>query len=210
MSDQFLGEIRMVGFDFAPRGWFTCQGQQVAISQFQALFALLGTTFGGNGVTTFGMPDLQGRAPLGQGNGLGLPAYVWGEKAGVASATLNSTQLPVHAHAAAFAGSGGGTAPVTIAVQGSSVAGNASNPGGNYRAGQTGSGRAASNLYVTPDQAGTPVAINGGSGGSVAIPTAAGTVTTQNAGGSQPIAMQPPFVCLCFIIAYNGIFPSRN
>lgn len=72
MSDPYLGEIRMVGFTFAPSGWATCQGQTMPISQNSALFSLLGTTYGGDGVNTFKLPDLKGRSPVGTGNGLGL------------------------------------------------------------------------------------------------------------------------------------------
>ena len=126
MSDPYLGEIRMVGFNFAPVGWSTCQGQTLAISANSALFALLGTTFGGNGVSTFQLPDLQGRIPLGQGNGTGLPAYVWGENGGQTAVTLTQQQMPIHSHVATFTGTGGGSAPVTVSVQGSSAVANSS------------------------------------------------------------------------------------
>lgn len=208
MSDPYLGEIRIVGFGFAPLGWSTCQGQTLAISANAALFSLLGTTFGGNGTSTFQLPDLQGRIPLGQGQGPGLPLYVWGERAGQTSVTLTQSQMPVHSHQATFAGSGGGSAQVAVTVQGSSQPGNQSNPSGNYLAGQTGTAR--SNLYVAPGQAGTPAAIAGTSSGTVAIPNPTGTVTVQNSGGSQPFSTQPPYLCLFFIIAMQGIFPSRS
>jgi microcystin-dependent protein len=96
--DPFLGEIRMTGFNFAPVGWALCQGQTLAISQYSALFALLGTTYGGNGQTTFQLPDLQGRVPINWGNGAGLTPYVIGEKAGTENVTLLSNQMPAHNH----------------------------------------------------------------------------------------------------------------
>lgn len=98
MSDPFLGQIMMVGFNFAPRGWATCDGQLMAISQNTALFALLGTQFGGNGQTTFGLPDLRGRVPIHQGQGPALTPRVMGEISGVENVQLNANQMPAHNH----------------------------------------------------------------------------------------------------------------
>jgi microcystin-dependent protein len=98
MSEPFLGEIRMFGGNFAPTGWALCNGTLLSISQNQALFSILGTTFGGNGTTTFGLPDLQGRVPIHFGQGPGLSPYVLGQVAGSESVTLNNTQLPSHNH----------------------------------------------------------------------------------------------------------------
>ncbi|MGD0681343.1 MAG: tail fiber protein [Terracidiphilus sp.] len=96
--DPFLGEIRMVGFNFAPTGWALCNGQTLPISQYTALFSLLGTTYGGNGTTTFNLPDLQGRVPIHQGNGSGLSPYVIGQKGGAENVTLLVNQMPTHNH----------------------------------------------------------------------------------------------------------------
>ncbi len=93
MSDPYIGEIRRVAFDFAPRGWALCNGQMLAVNQNQALFALLGTVYGGNGVTTFALPDLRGRAPIHPGQG--IPQ---GLAAGAPSVTLTVAQLPAHTH----------------------------------------------------------------------------------------------------------------
>lgn len=98
MSEPFIGEIRVVGFGFPPRGWAMCNGQLLAIAQNQALFSILGTTYGGNGVTTFALPNLQGRAALSSGQGPGLSNYSLGQAAGEGSVTLQSTQLPPHLH----------------------------------------------------------------------------------------------------------------
>jgi microcystin-dependent protein len=92
-SDPFIAEIRPFGFNFAPRGWAFCQGQIMSIAQNTALFSLIGTTYGGDGRVTFGLPDLQGRTPLGMGQGPGLPAYDWGERAGAVSTTLLAANL---------------------------------------------------------------------------------------------------------------------
>ena len=98
MSDVYLGQIQAFGFSFAPRGWALCQGQLMNIQQNQALFALLGTTYGGNGTTTFGLPDLRGRVSNSQGQGPGLANYTLGELSGSENVTLNQTQMPLHNH----------------------------------------------------------------------------------------------------------------
>ena len=98
MSEPFLGEIRPFGFNFAPRGWAMCAGQMLSISQNTALFSLLGTTYGGNGQTTFGLPDLRGRAPVHPGNGPGLPFVGQGDLGGTEAVTLLPQQLPSHGH----------------------------------------------------------------------------------------------------------------
>jgi microcystin-dependent protein len=98
MADQFVGEIRIFPFNFAPSGWALCDGQLMAISQNTALFSLLGTQFGGNGQTTFGLPNLQGSAPVNQGQGSGLSDYVMGEIGGEPAVTLLTSQLPSHGH----------------------------------------------------------------------------------------------------------------
>ena len=98
MADNFLGEIRIVGFNFAPVGWALCQGQLLPIDQNPALFQLLGTTYGGDGQQTFGLPDLRGRAALGMGQGPGLGQYVIGQLGGAESVTLISGQIGSHTH----------------------------------------------------------------------------------------------------------------
>src|SRR5579863_10316349 len=98
MSDQYLGESRMVGFNFAPTGWALCNGQIMSISQNTALFSLLGTTYGGNGTSTFALPDLRGRRVVGAGQGPGLSLHDLGEMGGEESVTLIVSQLPIHTH----------------------------------------------------------------------------------------------------------------
>ncbi|MDO6595505.1 tail fiber protein [Oceanihabitans sp. 2_MG-2023] len=98
--DPFIAQIIMFGGNFAPRGWALCNGQLLDISQNTALFSLLGTTYGGDGRTTFGLPDLRGRVPVHAGNGPGLPSVSLGQKGGLASYKLNANQLPSHTHAA--------------------------------------------------------------------------------------------------------------
>lgn len=112
MSDYFLGEIRAFPFNFAPRNWVQCNGQTLSIAQNQALFSLLGTTYGGNGVTTFNLPNLQGRAPLHLSS-----SHPEGEMAGVPTVTLNTTQVPPHTHLANCSTIGGnGVSPTNTVL----------------------------------------------------------------------------------------------
>src|SRR4026209_2661060 len=98
MSQPFLGEIRLFPYNFAPKGWAFCQGQILSIAQNTALFSLLGTTFGGNGQTTFALPDLRGRFPNSSGQGPGLSSYTLGQVSGTESATLTINNMAAHTH----------------------------------------------------------------------------------------------------------------
>jgi microcystin-dependent protein len=98
VSEPFVGEIRMFGFNFAPQGWALCDGQVLPINQNEALFVLLGTTYGGDGTTTFALPNLQSRVPIHQGQGAGLSAYVAGQAGGTETVTLTAMQMPSHSH----------------------------------------------------------------------------------------------------------------
>ncbi len=99
MSNPYVGEIRMVGFNFAPVGWAFCDGALMDIAQYDTLFNLIGTTYGGDGQTTFALPNLSGRIPVHMGAGPGLSNYVIGEAAGTETVTLTSNQMPAHSHA---------------------------------------------------------------------------------------------------------------
>jgi microcystin-dependent protein len=124
MATEFLGAVKLFSFSFAPKGYALCAGQLMSIQQNAALFSLLGTQFGGNGVNNFALPDLQGRVPIGQGQGLGLSTYVMGQKAGVENVTLNQQTVPSHTHV----------------FQASTSAGNSNNPSGNVLATLTDTG----------------------------------------------------------------------
>ena len=100
MSEPFIGQIQPFAFNFAPRNWALCDGQLLPISQNTALFSLIGTTYGGDGRTTFGLPDLRGRVPIHQGHGPGLSSYVIGQTGGSATNTLTQAQMPSHTHTA--------------------------------------------------------------------------------------------------------------
>jgi microcystin-dependent protein len=98
MTTPYMGEIRMFGFNRVPVNWALCDGRLLSISQYDALYALLGTTYGGDGVNTFALPDMRGRLPIHQGTGLGLSPYIIGQRAGTETVTLTTPQLPVHTH----------------------------------------------------------------------------------------------------------------
>lgn len=200
-----MSEIRLFAGDFAPKSWSMCNGSLIAISTNQALFALLGTTYGGNGVQTFGLPDLRGRTAVGTGQGAGLSYYTLGEMNGVNSVSLLSSQMPQHTHTAtagASTGQSGGTATLK-AVN----AGGQASPTGNYL-GVDDSGAGAS-TYATGGT-GTPVAMNSGSlvtsNGLVSAPSVAVAIN----GSSQPHNNTMPSLALNYIICIYGIFPSRN
>jgi microcystin-dependent protein len=115
--DQFLGQVIAVGFNFAPQGWVLCNGQLLSIAENSALFQLLGTTYGGDGINTFGVPDLRGRSPLGQGSGPGLPPAVLGQMAGTESVTLTVQQIANHTHPLlASSAQGAASKPTTASV----------------------------------------------------------------------------------------------
>lgn len=194
MADPFIGEIRMVGFGFAPQGWLFCQGQLVSIQQYQALYALLGTAYGGNGTTTFGLPDLRGRSPVGMGNGPNLTPVTRGQLGGVESTTILTTQMPSHTHVA--------TATATTSI---SVAGTPSNAlpspsaSNNILGASPPSGGPSASIWS--DQLNNPVPL-GNTGGV--------SVTLQSTGGSAPLPIRNPYVGTNFIIAFEGLFPQRN
>ena len=179
MSEPFLGEIRMVGFNFAPRGWALCNGQILSIAQNTALFSLLGTTYGGDGVTTFALPNLQGRLPMHWGNGPGLSPRVIGEQSGSETVTLVSTQIPAHNHM----------------LNCTTTAGAIDNPSGALLATSADANLNPINTYLAGGAAPNATMANN----SIGV-----------AGGSQPHDNMSPFLCVTFIIALSGIFPSRN
>ncbi|BBP62634.1 microcystin dependent MdpB family protein [Pseudomonas sp. Cab53] len=194
--EVFMGTIQSFAFNFAPSGWALCNGQTLAISQYQALFSLLGTYYGGNGQTNFMLPNLQGRLPMGQGNGLGLTPRVIGEVSGTENVTATLNNLPTHTHTLT-----GITAATTV-----QLANPASNPANaptptNSFIGTSGTGPGAANIYS--DQVGaTPVPLKG------VTTTVSGTVAP--AGNGLPMAIMNPFLAINFSIALNGLFPSRN
>ena len=180
MAEAFLGEIRMFGGNFAPTGWAMCNGQLLAISSNAALFSILGTQFGGNGTTTFALPDLRSRVPLHQGQGNGLSPYVIGQQTGVENVTLLGTHMPAHNH------------NVGVNNQG----GTAVDPTNGFVA-EINTGTSRQPTTTTPAFAASATGFMN--------PTA-----VSMAGGNQPHPNIPPVLCVTFIIALQGIFPTRN
>ncbi len=180
MAEAYLGEIRMFGFNFAPSGWMLCNGQTLAISQYAALFSLIGTSYGGNGTSTFQLPNLQSRVPVHQGTGAGLSTYVIGETTGTENVTLLYNNMPVHTHTVnAVTGSAGASDPHNALLgtdspiaKGGSIA-------------QTNYSTATANTTMNPTMVGV-------------------------AGGNVPHNNLQPLLVVNFCIAFVGIFPSRN
>jgi Microcystin-dependent protein len=197
-----IGEIRMFAGNFAPRSWAFCQGQTISIAANNALFAIVGTIYGGDGVTTFKLPDLRGRIPIGNGQGPGLPNYTLGEQVGQENITLTVDQMPSHSHANTVQqASTPGSAKATL--NGINNAGGQSAPGGNYL-GQDNS--AGATPYAT---AGTPVAMHAGALAAT-VNVSPPTVTLSLSGGNTPHENIQPVLATNYIICLEGIFPSRN
>ena len=120
-SEPFVGQLALVGFNFCPRGWLSADGQLLDISQNQALFSLFGTIYGGDGRTTFALPDLRGRAPIHMGQGTGLENYPIGQPGGAETVTLNQQQMPVHSHGVTDLANSNGTTPGLVVRNGNSI-----------------------------------------------------------------------------------------
>ena len=196
MSEPFIGEIRMFAGTFAPRGWALCNGQLLAISTYSALFSLLGTNYGGNGTTTFGLPNLQSRTPVGTGTGAGLSNVVLGQVGGVESVTLTISQMPVHSHQITTTPTGSGTLQVAGTGSNASTTPSATN---NILGASAAGGPPSAAIWS--DELNDPV--------SLANPINAHFIA-EPAGGSQPFSTRNPYLGMNFIIALEGLYPTRN
>ena len=182
--EPYLANVTIFGGNFAPRGWMFCQGQLLAIANYDALYALIGTTYGGDGQTTFALPDLRSRVAVHPGQGAGLSSYVLGEMGGVENVTMLSSNLPSHTH-------------TVLTITGS--------PGANSSAGTTdnannavpASAAPASNNYNTSDS-------------GITLGVSSSMAVTPIAGGNQPFSVISPYLAMNYVIAVEGIFPSRN
>jgi microcystin-dependent protein len=188
--DPFLGQIQPFGFSFAPRAWAKCDGQLLPIASYSALFSLLGTTFGGDGRTTFGLPDLRGRSIVHTGHGPGLSTISWGERGGTEQVYVTQSNMPSHSHSLID-----GSAHVTVYTKedtGDSL--NESDNGANCLS----TGGATPQIYqedpTTADKLGG-VVISG---------------TTSLSGANLPVYTRNPFLGINVCIALQGIFPSRS
>lgn len=183
--EGYIAEIRLFAATFAPRNWAYCRGQILAISQNTALFSLLGTTYGGDGRTTFALPNLASRVAVGTGQGAGLSDISLGELGGAETVTLNITQIPSHNHTAT-----GNVSPACVDASGDESSPNAAFPG---------------NSTTTSGMLYSAAAAATGSMG-----TSSANVTIQLAGGSQPHTNLQPYLGMNYIICMYGIYPSRS
>ena len=181
--DAFMGTILAFGFNYAPRGWALCNGQTMAISQNSALFTLLGTYYGGNGQTTYQLPNLQSRLPIGMGQGAGLSPYQIGQVSGTEQISITTNNMPSHNHAISVNST---AATVNVPTAGVSLAdANGSDA--------TNGDAVTVNIYA-------PAAPN----------VALHPQTCSLAGGNQPISILQPTLAINYSIALEGIYPSRN
>lgn len=181
MADQFVAEIRIFPFNFAPTGWAFCNGQLMPISQNTALFSLLGTTYGGDGKSTFALPNMQGNSPMHPGQGPGLSLHDLGEIGGTETVTLLQTEIPAHTH---------GLSATTTA---SSFDGDSNNPTGA--------------VWAIPGADTGLIAYDKNPGNNKAAMSPQALSIT---GGSQPHNNRQPYLVLNFCIALQGIFPPRG
>lgn len=213
MSDPYMGTVMPVAFQFAPQDWQTCTGQNLPVNQNSALYSLLGTTFGGSNGQNFNLPDLQGRTIVGQGvlnlNGV-VTQYLTGTKGGAATATLSTANVPLAPHVHPV--SGGGTATVTI---------NGTTGPAKFTSPSSGNVLATANYapdLSDPDTT-NPVNIYGPAApanGGVATPIGTGTVSLtgltvgpNNGTSATPFSIREPYLTMYYIIATNGIYPTR-
>ncbi len=183
-TEPFIGEIKILAFDWAPKGYLLCSGQLLSINTNTALFSLIGTTYGGNGQVTFGLPDLRGRTAICQGAGLGLQPTIIGEKAGSETVTLLSSNMPAHVHT---------LNAMQVKLKASTANADESAADGNF-------------------PATTSSAIYSGSGATANTFTGGVQVsgTTDIAGSNIPLEIMNPYLVVNYSIATSGIFPSRN
>jgi microcystin-dependent protein len=191
MGQPYVGEIILVGFNFAPAGWAFCNGQLMPISENETLFQLIGTTYGGDGLSTFGLPDLRGRIPIGAGQGSGLQNYFLGETSGSETATLTAQQLAGHNHAVDTS-----ALTATVKCKSGPALANQRTPVANVHALEA-AGATMPFSSAAPDATmnADPVTISG---------------NTAVAGGNQPHDNLQPFLGLNFCIALFGIFPPQS
>ena len=229
-TEPYVGSICVMATDYCPRGYIVAAGQTNTISSNQVLFSLLGYNFGGDGRTTFGYPDLRGRAPIGTGQGVGLSDFDLADRVGQETHTLTVSQMPKHNHAAVFTPSGGANAgsasgTISLPVTGSAkIATSSSSAGSITPSDHAVLGKAAQGLggVTLYSPAGTSAdlnigpagAVTGTASGPVSLPVnlaagVNGAVNVATAGGSQAFSVVAPRIALTFCIATTGIYPSR-
>ncbi|MEO1032183.1 MAG: tail fiber protein [Bacteroidota bacterium] len=190
--EEFIGTVKAFAFGFTPRGWAPCEGQLMSIAQNQALFSLLGTTYGGDGRTTFGLPDLRGRSPMSQGNGPGLSDKKLGQKGGTETNFIQVSQLPPHSHVTDFNGQ---NVVAGVGVPAVNDDGTLEETEGNILAN-------SANSYAAASAADTTL--------SPFNATVSGSAQSQITGGGQAVNNMQPFLALNYCICLQGVYPSRS
>lgn len=199
--EGYIGEIRMFAGSFAPRGWMLCQGQQLSISTYQTSYVILGTTYGGDGINTFNLPNLGGRVPVGTGQRSGSTQYQLGQVTGTEQVTLTTATIPLHSHTATFTQSNAAaTATGTLKA---ATGTNTLDPTNAY-VGADGN----DSFFNTPGSTLTQLAANAVTVNSVSGPTP--TLAVGITGSSVPHDNMQPYLAVSYIICVEGIFPSRN
>lgn len=209
--DPFIGQIMQVGFHYAPVNWLSCNGTIMQVSQNQALFALLGNAFGGNGTTQYALPDARGRVLMGSGTGPGLTPRKDGQTGGVEQQSLTLAQLPVHNHSATFTPTANPTFNGTLnAIGGLDFGSQSGTPEPGSYLGTLVDTETTPTLYVPAGNATLPAAktvpLAGMKG---AVTGGSGAVMINNAGSSQPVPVLQPFVAVTTIIAAVGVWPEQ-
>ncbi|MBV7327265.1 tail fiber protein [Chloroflexi bacterium TSY] len=179
-QDGFIGEVKLFAGNFAPRNWAFCDGTTLMIKDNTSLFSVIGTTYGGDGRTTFCLPDLRGRTPIGAGGGVGLSHYYWGQTVGVERVELSTSQIPSHSHA------------TTVTTNAQSSVGSHTTPDGRVWSGSFESDK------IYGDSPDTSMATN------------AVQVTVQSTGGSQNHENRPPSLAMYWIICIAGTYPDHH
>lgn len=205
-SQPFIGGMCAFGGNFAIRSWAKAEGQLLSISSNTALFSILGTTYGGDGRTSFGLPDLRGRSPIGQGNGPGLRGYRLGQKGGTETHTLNIAQMPVHGHSAATTTTNTvDTSATTIALRALAGRSTTTDPTNAVLANSPSRENIYSTGAPTVDMSINAIEMNL----SVVVNSTSNTVIS-NTGGNQAFNIRGPYLSLTWLIALQGVFPSRS
>lgn len=192
MDEAYIGSIAMFGFNFAPKGYLPCDGRQISISQNQALYALIGTSFGGNGTTYYNLPDLRGKTPIGMGQAPGGSNYTLGQTGGTETVSLLTTNLPPHSH---------GANGLSVTLHGSETNGNQTSPQNHVPA-------------IVGVQSGRDFNTqNGYSDQSPNVALASSTITvgghTDITGSGLPVQNMQPYVVINFAMCVEGLFPLR-
>ena len=227
MSDPYLGEVRAIAFNYAPEGWALCDGSLLPVNQYQALYAILGNSFGGTYPTNFGLPDLRGRVIAGVGAGPGINAVTYAQKAGANSVQLAIANLPAHTHPTVVNDPGHAhsvtvpnhTHPFSIPCAPPNTTATEDDPNGNLLANTSAISAAVSGadapLYAP--NTGTIGSMNSGNTGNPsATPAGASSsattgisVTNAMTGSDAPVSTEPPFLGLYYIIATEGVYPMK-